>query len=165
MGAGHGSGSGKQALLVGFLIYNILRPLPGIRQRHFRRWRCVQEEKMTQKFFTHAQMRALLENGRLSELARKKGANFDPVPVVKLFTPDANATWLISEIDPIEHDLAFGLCDLGLGFPELGSISLIEIRALRGRLGLPIERDPYFKPDRPLSQYAEDARRAGRIEV
>ena len=44
-------------------------------------------------------------------------------PVVKLFTPDANCTWLLSELDPEEPDIAFGLCDLGLGFPEIGSVS------------------------------------------
>ena len=39
---------------------------------------------------------------------------------MKLFTPDANATWLLTELDPVEPDRAFGLCDLGLGYPELG---------------------------------------------
>lgn len=120
---------------------------------------------MTNKLITEAQMRALLENGRLSDLARYESRLFDPHPVVKLFTPDANATWLLSEIDPIEPDLAFGLCDLGLGFPELGSVSLIELRALRGRLGLPVERDLFFEPDRSLSEYAKAAKHAGRIEV
>jgi hypothetical protein len=40
---------------------------------------------------------------------------------MKLFTPDAAATWLISEVDPDDPDRLFGLCDLWLGFPELGS--------------------------------------------
>lgn len=52
-------------------------------------------------------------------------ADFDPL-LVKLFTPDAGATWLLSEIDPEDHDIAFGLCDLGLGFPELGFASLSD---------------------------------------
>jgi len=29
----------------------------------------------------------------------------DFYPVVKLFTPDANATWLLTEIDPEEEDI------------------------------------------------------------
>jgi hypothetical protein len=41
-------------------------------------------------------------------------------PIVKLFCPWGGATWLLSELDPDDHDLAFGLCDLGMGFPELG---------------------------------------------
>jgi len=84
-------------------------------------------------------------------------------PVVKLFTPDAAATWLLTELDPEDPDLAFGLCDLGLGYPELGYVRITELAAVRGRLGLPIERDLYFAPDKTLSAYAADARLAGCI--
>jgi len=51
--------------------------------------------------------------------------------VVKLYTPNAGATWLLSELDA--EGIAFGLCDLGLGFPELGYVSLAELEAFRGR--------------------------------
>jgi hypothetical protein len=54
----------------------------------------------------------------------------DPPPVLKLFTPDAAATWLISEVDPDDPDRLFGLCDLGLGFAELGYVSLAELSEL-----------------------------------
>lgn len=87
----------------------------------------------------------------------------DGPPIVRLFTPDSAATWLISEVDPDDPDRLFGLCDLGLGFPELGYVSLAEISAVRGRLGLPVERDLHFVADKPLSAYAEEARRQGRI--
>lgn len=83
--------------------------------------------------------------------------------MVKLFTPDAGATWLLTEIDPDDHDHAFGLCDLGLGCPELGWMSLAELEALRGRLGLPVERDLHFNGLKPISAYAHEARLAGRI--
>ncbi|WP_245525162.1 MULTISPECIES: DUF2958 domain-containing protein [unclassified Mesorhizobium] len=82
----------------------------------------------------------------------------------QLLTPDAGATWLLTEIDPEDPDLAFGLCDLGLGYPEIGSLSLSELAAVRGRLGLPVERDLCFRPDKPLSAYASEARRLGRIK-
>lgn len=59
----------------------------------------------------------------------------------------------------------FGLCDLGMGFPEIGSVSLSEIAAARGQLGLPVERDFYFEAKKPLSAYTEEARQLGRIEV
>ena len=52
--------------------------------------------------------------------------------MVKLFTPDAGATWLLTEIDPDDHDHAFGLCDLGLGAPEIGWVSLGELATVRG---------------------------------
>ena len=88
---------------------------------------------------------------------------FDPKPVVKLFTPDAGAAWLLTEIDPEDLDRAFGLCDLGLGFPELGWVSLSELQNVRGPLGLAIERDLHFRADKSLSEYAREARSAGRI--
>jgi len=118
---------------------------------------------MSAQLITKAQMVALIENGRKSKQAQRRDQLFDPKPAVKLFTPDAQATWLLSEVDPDEPDIAFGLCDLGLGFPELGMVSLTEIKSVRGKLGLPVERDLHFKADRPLSEYAKAARRAERI--
>lgn len=87
----------------------------------------------------------------------------DDPPVVKLFTPDANATWLFTECDPDDPDRLFGLCDLGLGFPKLGWASLKEIESIRGKLGLPIERDDNFKTDKPLSVYVDEAQTKGRV--
>lgn len=43
------------------------------------------------------------------------------------------------------YDLAFGLCDLGLSFTELGSVSLSELGPLRGPNGLTIERYLYLQ--------------------
>jgi hypothetical protein len=101
----------------------------------------------------------LIENSRTSE----EQDGFDPFPVVKLFTPDA-ATWLISEAYPEDSDVRlFGLCDLGLGSPELGYAMLSEIEDARGKLGLPVERDLYFKAEHRLSAYAKIARYAGII--
>jgi hypothetical protein len=70
---------------------------------------------------------------------------------------------LLTEIDPDDTERAFGLCDLGLGFPELGYVSLAELATVRGRLGLPVERDVHFLADKPISVYAREARLAGRI--
>jgi len=110
---------------------------------------------------TNEQRSELRANGRM----RMHVEDFDPVPVVKLFTPDAACTWLLSELDPADEDCAFGLCDLGLGFPELGTVSLRELASVRGRLGLPVERDRFVRLDKPLSVYAEAARTAERIIV
>ena len=101
---------------------------------------------------TQAQRAQLLANGKANAARSAAGqAEQDFVPVVKLFTPDANATWLLTEIDPGDEDAAFGLCDLGLGCPEIGYVSLAELASVRGRLGLPVERDHHFKADQPLS--------------
>ncbi|SDO98237.1 Protein of unknown function [Lutimaribacter pacificus] len=106
----------------------------------------------------------LIEQGRATSAAQLEGQEEpDHMPVVKLFTPDANCTWLISELDPDDPDLAFGLCDLGFGCPELGSVRISEIEGLRGAFGLPPERDRHFRPQRSLSAYADLARANGRI--
>ena len=114
---------------------------------------------MMARLITGAQRAQLLANGATFDTDEA----YDPFPVVKLFTPDAGATWLLTHIEPDFSDIAFGLCDLGVGCPEIGSVSLSEIAALRGRLGLPVERDRHFVARKPLSAYAEDARRAGAI--
>ena len=116
------------------------------------------------ELFTQAQLATLLANGRASaEAVARDGDTPDHVPVLKLFTPDANATWLITEIDPDCPDIAFGLCDLGLGCPEIGSLSIAEVSKLRGALGLPVERDLHITLNQPLSVYADRARAAGHI--
>jgi hypothetical protein len=76
---------------------------------------------------------------------------------VKLFTPDAQCTWLLTELDP-NDGVAVGLCDLGLGCPELGYVSLGELTTVRGKLGLPIERDLHFVASKTISAYADEAR-------
>ncbi len=116
---------------------------------------------------------ALLTDGQRARMLAKgrenaaridaDGDTHDFWPVVKLFCPWGAATWLLSELDPDEPDIAFGLCDLGMGSPELGSVRLSEIAAIRGPGGLTIERDQHFKPTKSLTAYAAEARLAGRI--
>ena len=116
------------------------------------------------KLLTDDLRNALLRNGRLRRQFDEEGlAEPDFLPVVKLFTPDAGCTWLLTEIDPDEPDLAFGLCDLGLGYPELGNVSLSELESVRGRLGLPVERDRHFAGLHTLSVYAHAAWNAAAI--
>jgi hypothetical protein len=116
------------------------------------------------QLITSAQRQKLLENGRAHRAALdQKTDAINLEPVVKIFTPDGNATWLLTELDPNGEHLAFGLCDLGLGEPELGYVSLHELAAARGPLGLPLERDLYFTPRRTIAAYAEVAREHRRI--
>lgn len=60
------------------------------------------------KLITKEQHDKMLKNGRLAQHEDMS----DTMPVIKLFTPDGSATWLLSEIDPDNEDIAFGLCDL-----------------------------------------------------
>jgi hypothetical protein len=104
----------------------------------------------------------LLANGRAQRAAINSGDRaLDFKPVVKLFTPDAQCTWLLTELGL--DDIAFGLCDLGMGCPELGYVCMRELHGLRGPLGLPIERDLHFRADKTLSAYADEARTHGRV--
>jgi hypothetical protein len=112
---------------------------------------------------TKALTEQLLANGRAQRTAMDNGEEaLDFKPVVKLFTPDAQCTWLLTELDP-DGGLAFGLCDLGMGEPELGYVSLVELATVRGKLGLPVERDLHFEANKPISAYAEEARERRRI--
>lgn len=99
----------------------------------------------------------LLTNGRWIAAA----SDDDIEPVIKRFTPDAACTWLLVSLDPRDPGLAHGLCDLGLGHPELGSLRINEIAAVCGAFGLPPERDLHVRAEGPVSWYAEMARRFG----
>ena len=106
----------------------------------------------------------LLANGTANTILRDHGMKEqDFQPVVKLFCPWGGATWLLSELDPDDPEIAFGLCDLGMGFPELGNVSLSEMESVTGPGGLRIERDLHFKADKTLSAYADEARLHQRI--
>lgn len=130
---------------------------------------------------TKAQRSKLEKNGHEQQEATLRGRSLDFHPVVKLFTPWGGCTWLLSEICPVDQAgqvdqacpvdqadhgnqvIAFGLCDLGMGSPELGYVDLSEVANIRGPFGLRVERDMYFSPEKPISAYAREAEKAGRI--
>lgn len=66
----------------------------------------------------------------------------DKISVLRLFTPDSSWTWHIVEFDG--RDTFFGFV-IGLE-SEWGYISLAELQSVRGPLGLPIERDAFWRP-------------------
>lgn len=78
----------------------------------------------------------------------------DPMVICKFFFPDFHWNWYVIEYDG--KDTFFGWVDGD--FPELGYFSLSELKQARGKLGLPIERDRFFKPCR-LSKVIEETRR------
>ena len=108
---------------------------------------------------TDEQRNQLLANGK----AASQGGRGDPYPVVKLFTPDAHATWLLTELDPADGDTAYGLCDVGLGVPELAHVKLSDLAAMRGPRKLRVQRDLHFKPTARLSEYTAQALDDGSI--
>jgi hypothetical protein len=116
------------------------------------------------KILTNKIMEQLLINGETNnKRIAEDGRTMDFHPVVKLFFPFGNFTWLITEIDPQNPDIMFGLADLGQGCPEMGSISLSELLSVKGQFGLGLERDIHFEAEFPLSVYAKTATELGRI--
>ena len=69
----------------------------------------------------------------------------DPKLLVKFFTPDAGWTWYASEGEPVGDDFHFFGYVEGVE-NEWGTFALSELRGVHGVLGLPVERDLYFKP-------------------
>ncbi|CAD5109895.1 DUF2958 domain-containing protein [Zestomonas carbonaria] len=114
---------------------------------------------MTLSLISEVEREQLLANGR----SRAAGQVVDPLPVVRLFTPDAHATWLLADLDPSDEDTAYGLCDLGIGMPALGTVKLSELASIVGPLGRPVMRDLYFRATRTLSEYTRLARINGSI--
>ncbi len=75
----------------------------------------------------------------------------DPIVWAKYFDPSGSWSWFAIEGERQDDGdfVFFGLVD---GFEsELGYFSLNELASVRGRLGLGIERDLWFKPS-PLSK-------------
>ncbi|XFP42403.1 DUF2958 domain-containing protein (plasmid) [Klebsiella pneumoniae] len=114
---------------------------------------------MTQPLITTEQRAQLLAIGE----ARATGQVIDPLPVVRLFTPDAHATWLLVSLDPADGDTAYGLIDLGIGMPALGTVRLSDLSGIVGPRKLPVRRDRYFQAVRPLSEYVRLAQLNGSI--
>ena len=79
----------------------------------------------------------------LPALYAQDGKGDEAIAYVKLFTPDSSWTWFLTEFDPATRT-AFALVQ---GHEtELGYVSLEELEAVRGKLGLPVERDTSFRP-------------------
>lgn len=115
------------------------------------------------KLLTKSIRTKLEANAAISERAHLfPEVHINHQPVVKIFNPAGAATWLLTEI---EGDIAFGLCDLGMGSPELGSVSISELESIKGPLNIGLERDKYFTATMGLNGYVSAAREAGSIKA
>ena len=108
---------------------------------------------------TRKQLEANYLETQAAEISER---NFDPRPVVKLFNPVGSQTWLITEIEPGTNN-AFGLCDMGQGYPELGYVSIDELAKLKLYFDMKIERDIHFEAHMTISEHADQARESGSI--
>ena len=109
-------------------------------------------------FLTDEQRRQMLANGE----ARARGEEGDPYPVLKLYTPDAGASWVLTALDA-DGDTAYGLIDIGTGFTELGLVSLKMLAGIKGPRGLSVAVEPGYKARKTLAAYVADAQRDGMV--
>lgn len=86
-----------------------------------------------------------------------------PRPIVRIFSPISQASWLVYAQCPWNDDILYALCDLGMGEPELGPVSLWELESVQSPL--PLERDLHFEATGTVKEYAEAARKHRRITV
>jgi hypothetical protein len=94
----------------------------------------------------------------------QEGITRDHAPEVKLFTKYGKGIWLLSELDE-KNNIAFGICDLGQGTPELSYVSIEHLESIKhARLKIRmIETDKLFISKYPMSVYLEAARANRRI--
>tara|TARA_R110002012_G_scaffold29705_1_gene91252 strand:- start:1015 stop:1335 length:321 start_codon:yes stop_codon:yes gene_type:complete len=93
--------------------------------------------------------------GKLQPIGWTDGHDKAEIKVpLKIFNPCGAATWYITEYDPKTGE-AFGLCDLGMGFPELGYVSIPEMQAVKGPMGIGLEIDRYWNEDTTLAEVME----------
>jgi hypothetical protein len=109
-------------------------------------------------FLADEQRDEMLANGA----ARARGDDIDPYPVLKLYTPDSGASWVLTSLDA-DGDTAYGLIDMGAGFTELGVVSLSMLAGIKGPRGVPVAVEPNYKARKTLSAYVADAQRDGMV--
>jgi len=121
-------------------------------------------ERRHHELLTQSLRDQLLRNGQLRVAADEQGdSDPDFLPVVKLFTPDAGCTWLLSELDLEDPGHRLRTLRSRDGCPKLGCVRISELESVRGKLGLPIERDLHFAPKHTISVYARAAWNASTI--
>ena len=75
----------------------------------------------------------------------------DPIVIAKFFNPQGAGTWYATEYLPDEKIFFGYVSTFGDHCDEWGNFSLVELEDFKGRLGLGIERDLYFK-EQPISK-------------
>jgi hypothetical protein len=88
---------------------------------------------------------------KLPPLYAQDGKEGKAIVYAKLFTPSSSWTWYITEgsvvTDEAGNEIDFEFFGLVDGHEkELGYFCLSELKSVRGPLGLPIERDLWWKP-------------------
>lgn len=116
------------------------------------------------KMIRSEDVQQLVMNWQQQEPVKGTHEEIDFQPVVKLFNPVGPGTWFLTELEP-NSSLAFGLCDLGMGEPEIGYVCLDELAGLKLLAGLGIEQDIHWTASKTLREYATESRKLGYIRA
>jgi len=88
---------------------------------------------------------------KLPKLGEQDGKGGKAIAYAKCFTPSGSWSWYITEGSPVRNPenepvgyILFGLVEGQC--KELGYFRLSELESVNGPMGLPIERDLYWKP-------------------
>lgn len=97
---------------------------------------------------------------KLPPLYSQDGRGGKAVVYVKYFTPSSSWTWLATEGEPVLDDsgneVDYRFFGLVFGHErEFGYFLLSELKSVQGPMGLPVERDLWFKP-KTLEEIAPD---------
>ena len=97
---------------------------------------------------------------KLPPLYSQDGKGGKAVVYAKYFTPSSSWTWFATEGEPVldesQNEVDFKFFGLVFGHErEFGYFLLSELEEVRGPMGLPIERDLWFKP-KALEEIAPD---------
>src|SRR5690625_7445385 len=104
---------------------------------------------MTNELITTQERERLLVHGQ----SRADGLTIDPLPVVRLFTPDTHVTWMLAALDPVDGDTAYGLIDLGIGRPEMGLVKLSDLAPIVGPFQRPVMLYRFLQSVPPMLDY------------
>ena len=115
---------------------------------------------------TPALMDALVAAGVQQREAEVNGKKVR-LPVQTYLVLGGVGRWLLACVDPDDHDVAFGLCQLQGGNPELGYVRLSELAQLRNSSGTEVFEDPMFEKAARLDvfKYADMARITRQISL
>lgn len=105
----------------------------------------------------------LIANGLINPTGPQTFEDNDFVPVVHLYCEVSPCSWLLTEIDPANPDIAWGLIDAGDRNPKFGSVSIAWLEKPRGPLGIGVQRLEGWKAKGKLSAYTAAAVAAGFI--
>ena len=72
--------------------------------------------------------------------------------VVKFFDPTGRGTWYGCEYDKEDTFFGYWVSPLGSDCDEWGYFSLAELKSVRGKMGLGIERDLHWDSNTPMGK-------------